>query len=164
MSTRVIKLKLLTQTDLVSVQTSARTFGEFKEEKVVKDLGIDWSSAKLIDRASKVSFDLDESVLPAINALMFVTPTKTKSGLIAYKEVKSLIKDFKAKGGYVPFNYTQATTAQLNEFWDSLNRVTEVVDESETCIRTPVYYESDLAELLTKDQLDSEAKELKEKF
>lgn len=119
---RVIKLKLLTQTDLVKVETSARTLGELKQESLVKALGIDWNNAKLIDRASKASFDLDESILPAIDALMFITPTKTKSGAdLLYKEVKAKIKEYKENGGVVDFNYTQATTAQLNEFWNKVS-------------------------------------------
>jgi len=128
MSTRVIKLKLLTQLELVKVVTDARTFAELKATPEVKALSIDWSSAKLIDRASKASFDLDEAVLPAIDALMFVTPTKTKSGIdLPYKEVKAKIKEYKDKGGVVNFNYTQATTVKLNEFWSSISIPSKVI-------------------------------------
>lgn len=126
-STRVIKLKLLKQLALVEVETSARTFGEFKAE--ISNLDIDWSSAKLIDRASKVAFELDEAVLPATDAVMFVMPTKSKAGAdLPYKDVKALVKDFKATGGNVPFNYTQATTGQLNSFWDTVKQQSDVVE------------------------------------
>lgn len=123
-SNRVIKLKLLTQTELVKVETSARTLAEFKLEPIVKELSIDWSSAKLIDRASKATFDLDESVLPAIDSLMFVTPTKTKSGALDYREAKAEVKKYKDNGGIVPFNYTTAGTSTLNEFLDSIGKST----------------------------------------
>lgn len=128
MSTRTIKLKLLTKLKLETIETSARTFGEFKAE--ITELDIDWTSSKLIDRASKASFDLDEAVLPAVDAVMFVMPTKSKAGAdLPYKVVKSYIKDFKAMGGNVPFNYTQATTKQLNKFWNSIESQEETVDE-----------------------------------
>lgn len=180
MSKRVIKLKLLTQTDLVKVETDARTLAEFKKDPQVEKLGINWSQAKLIDRASKASFDLDEAVLPAIDCLMFVTPTKTKSGAdLPYKEVKEKIKNFKANGGVVDFNYTQATTAQLNEFWNKVSKntakptvkqVQKVVEEvkKETLSKEivkevvkPSILIEDIAEVITKEQLDSEARSLK---
>ena len=139
MNSRVLKLKVLTQNELVKVETAARTFGELKKEAVVVELGIDWTSAKLIDRASKASFEIDEAVLPAIDAVMFVMPTKSKAGAnLSYKEVKELVKNFKANGGTVPFNYTQAPTEQLNKFWNSVKSVQEVTEEltSENCPET----------------------------
>lgn len=161
MSTRVIKLKLLTQNELVKVETSARTLAEFKAESVVKGLDIDWSSAKLIDRASKVSFDLDESVLPAVDSLMFVTPTKTKSGVYGYKEAKQLVKEYKEKGGNVPFNYTHASTEQLNNFLTAVQTLEEVIEDIEDEEFIAV---SEIAEVITNDELDAEARELKSKF
>ena len=128
MSTRTIKLKLLTKLALETVETSARTFGELKAE--IASLGIDWNSSKLIDRASKASFEMDDSVLPATDAIMFVMPTKSKAGAgLEYKDVKAKIKAFRANGGNVPFNYTQATTQQLNSFWDTVEAQAQVVNE-----------------------------------
>ena len=119
-TTRIIKLKLLTQVALVKVETSARTLAEFKAEPSVLELGIDWSGAKLIDRASKATFDLDEAVLPAIDSLMFVTPTKTKSGGCDYshKECLEIIKVYKNGGNAVPFNASRTSTTALNKFID----------------------------------------------
>jgi S-adenosylmethionine:tRNA-ribosyltransferase-isomerase (queuine synthetase) len=123
--------KLLTQSGLLKIESSARTFGELKEEPELKKLNIDWSSSKLIDKDSKVSFDLDESVLPAIKCLMFVTPTKTKSGQdLPYKEVKAKLKEYVANGGVLDFNYTQATTAKLNEAWNKVKGKTTVKPEA----------------------------------
>lgn len=116
MDTRTIKLKLLTQQELVKISTNVRTFGEFKKLEEVAALGIDWENSLLIDRASSTSFNLDEAVMPSVDSIMFVTPTKTKSGALSYKEAKEIIKEYKANGGYVPFNYTQATTKELNDF------------------------------------------------
>lgn len=128
---KTIKLKLLDRQDLVSINTEATTLGEFKNLSEVKELNINWEATKLIDRATKTSFDIDEAKLPTIDALFFVVPTKTKAGSLPYKEVKKKIKKYKKEGGEVPFNYTQATTQQLNDFWDSINK--EKVEEvSET--------------------------------
>ena len=127
---RTLKIKVLTQSELVKVETSARTFGEFKKEAIVAELGIDWTSAKLIDRASKATYEVDEAVLPATDAIMFVMPTKSKAGAdLSYKTVKDLIKTFKAHGGIVPFNYTQASTEQLNKFWNSVKDGKAAVEE-----------------------------------
>ena len=133
---RVIKLKVLSQSELVKVETSARTFGELKKEEAVAALGIDWTSAKLIDRASKASFEVDEAVLPATDAIMFVMPTKSKAGAdLPYKEVVAKINEFKAAGGVVPFNTVGKSTAKLNEFWNSVQATKSVSEElaSENC-------------------------------
>jgi hypothetical protein len=117
---KVIKLKLLDRENLVEIKTSARTFGEFKAEPEVEALSINWEASKLIDRATKSSFDLDESILPEVNSIMFVTPTKTKSGTRSYKEAKAFLKKYKEEGNTIPFNYTQATTQQMNDFIDMI--------------------------------------------
>ena len=127
---RVIKLKVLTQSELVKVETSARTFGELKKEAVVAALEIDWSSAKLIDRASKASFEVDEAVLPATDAIMFVMPTKSKAGAdLPYKEVVAKINEFKAAGGVVPFNTVGKSAVELNKFWNSVKSVQQATEE-----------------------------------
>jgi CRISPR/Cas system CSM-associated protein Csm2 small subunit len=180
---RTIKLKLLTQTALEVVETSARTFGEFKSE--ISNLGIDWTSAKLIDRATKASFEIDEAVLPSTDAVMFVMPTKSKAGAnLGYKEVKQLIKEYKDNGGIVPFNYTQATTEQLNKFWDSIKSIEEVIEETKDSEENIIYLapgntytlvveewrdidgyeEVELLDETTLEDLDDEAVELKQKF
>ena len=132
MTNRVLKLKVLTQSELVKVETSARTFGELKKEAVVAALGIDWSSAKLIDRASKASFEVDEAVLPATDAIMFVMPTKSKAGASYQAELRAKIKDLKEAGVEVPFNYTHATNSQMEAFLASV----ETVEEETPCTET----------------------------
>ena len=135
MTTRVIKLKVLTSTNVVTINTNVRTFGEFKNLPEVKSLGIDWSSAKLIDRATKASFELDEAVLPAVDCIMFHTPTKSKAGAdwskVAYKECKAEIKKLRDSGVYIPFNYTQASTSDLQKFLNDYyfaNEPTQIED------------------------------------
>lgn len=130
---RTIKLKLLTQNELVKVETDVRTFGEFKTE--ISNLGIDWSSAKLIDRASKVSFDVDSAILPAVDSIMFVMPTKSKAGASYQQELRAKIKQLKDDGMEIPFNYTHASNSQMEaflasvEFEEEAENGVEIVDE-----------------------------------
>ena len=129
---RTIKLKVLTSDKLVSIETSARTFAEFKAEQAVKDLNIDWSSATLIDRASKASFLVDDAVLPAINSIMFIMPTKSKAGgELSYKEAKEKILQYKEAGGDLKgFNFVGKSAKDLNEFLSSLSANTPVAAKS----------------------------------
>lgn len=188
MSLRVLKLKVLSQSELVKVETSARTFGELKKEQAVAALGIDWTSAKLIDRASKASFEVDEAVLPATDAIMFVMPTKSKAGAdLPYKEVVAKINEYKAAGGVVPFNTVGKTAAKLNEFWNSVQTTKSVSEElaSENCpeevlevitlkpgkyilqvegVEVEEIEEIQLVDETTLDDLEDEAQMLKGKF
>jgi polyhydroxyalkanoate synthesis regulator phasin len=111
---RVIKLKLMTQNSLVAVETDVLTLGEFKQVDAVRALEIDWSNAKLIDRASKASFDLDESRLPEVDSIMFVTPVKTKAGMLPYSEAKAQVKELIAEGKIESINWMGKTTEDLN--------------------------------------------------
>jgi len=117
---RTLSLKVLTQNSLVKVETDVRTLGEFKKETVVKGLEIDWANVKLIDRASKNSYEVEDAVLPSVNAILFIMPTKSKAGVYSYQEAKQLVKEYKSNGGKVPFNYTQASAIKLNEFLGSI--------------------------------------------
>lgn len=175
---RILKLKVLTQNELVKVETAARTFGEFKAE--VTNLGIDWSSVKLIDRASKATYEVDNAVLPSVDAIMFVMPTKSKAGAdLSYKDAKEAVKQYKMNGGNVPFNYTQASTEQLNKFLAGVQTTKEVAEEvneeevTEVIFLKPGVYtivvESDLEDVeeinlidfTTEEDLAAEAEELK---
>ena len=113
---RTLKLKLLTQADLVTIETEANTLKEFKNDPVVKDLNIRWEQAKLIDRETLASYELDDSILPVTNSIMFVTPIKTKSGVYTYKEGVAKIKEYWANGGAEKFNLIGASTETINEF------------------------------------------------
>lgn len=112
---RTIKLKIDGQEQLLVVKSSARTIGELKNEVT----SVNWKNTAVIDRASKNMLAVDESLLPAEECLLFVMPQKSKSGAyveLSYKEAKARVKELKNNGVTVDFNYTQATTARLNEF------------------------------------------------
>lgn len=111
---RTLKIKFPNvDTGLVSFITNAVTFGEFKQEAPDHD----WSKLQMVDRATKAIYVLDDAILPSVDSIMFVVPRDHKGGAeYPYKVAKTMIKDFIAEGGHVPFNYTQATTAKLNEF------------------------------------------------
>lgn len=180
MSLRTLKIKVLTQSELVKVETAARTFGEFKKEAVVAELGIDWSSAKLIDRASKATYEVDEAVLPATDAIMFVMPTKSKAGASYQAELRAKIKDLKNNGVEVPFNYTHASNTQMEAFLASQETVEEekpCTEELETITLKPGKYilqideyeieeenEVHLVDDTTLEDLDEEARLLMGKF
>jgi hypothetical protein len=165
---RTLSLKVLTQNSLVKVETDVRTLGEFKKETVVKGLEIDWANIKLIDRASKNSYEVEDAVLPSVNAILFIMPTKSKAGVYSYQEAKQLVKEYKSNGGEVPFNYTQASAVKLNEFLDSIE-VKGVEDEmvdtyTEPTIDAPEIEEIEKVEFIdptTLDDLNEEAKALK---
>lgn len=130
---RVIKLKLMTQNSLVAVETDALTLGEFKQVDAVRALEIDWSNAKLIDRASKASFDLDESRLPEVDSIMFVTPVKTKAGMLPYSEAKAQVKELIAEGKIEPINWMGKTTEDLNRIiydYDAAKGNFKVIDST----------------------------------
>ena len=180
MNSRVLKLKVLSQSELVKVETAARTFGELKKEEAVMALDIDWTSAKLIDRASKASFEIDEAVLPATDAVMFVMPTKSKAGASYQAELRAKIKQLKEDGVEVPFNYTHATNSQMEAFLASVETVEEktpCTEELEVITLKPGKYilqvdgydvkeveEIQLVDDTTLDDLEDEAQMLMGKF
>lgn len=183
MSTRIIKLKLLSQTELVKIETSARTLGDFKAEPSVKALNIDWNSSQLVDKVTKATFNLDEAVLPAVDCIIFHFPTKTKSGAWDYKSAKAEIKNLKEKGVEIPFNYTQATTTMLVDFvTEYYSRETVVISTTKVETVNPILEKqksviSDLTskldnsiskntivEVITKDDLQSEYNSIKDKL
>ena len=84
------KFKLLTQGDLFTYETEARTLGEFRNEiKNSTDLctkfgvrsGSDMSEIHLIERSTKTSYIMDNAVLPTNNALFFVSLSKSEGGV-----------------------------------------------------------------------------------
>jgi len=116
MSTRTIKLKLLTQVSLFAVETGVRTLGEFKLLPEVAALNLKWNQIKLIDRATKTSIELDEALLPNIDCIIFLSPTKTDSGMADRKDLYAQIANLKQLGVTIPFNPTQTSNAILEEF------------------------------------------------
>ena len=75
-STREVMLKLTSQKDVVKHQTSARTFEELK-----KEMGnIKWSGMRVVERATKVTLQAPDALLPAGDFVLFLVPEKVKSG------------------------------------------------------------------------------------
>ena len=175
---RTIKIKLLTQNQLHVVKTNATTFGELKKE--MSKLDIDWKDIQLIDRNTKASYVLDDSVLPVGDCFFFVMPTKSKHGCYAsmgYKELKQTIKQLREEGMHIPFNYTTATTSELRNFLMGLTkkekletrdnvitlkpgRYIVVVEESE--VGKEYIHVSRLVDATTLEDIEEEAISLKE--
>lgn len=184
MSTRIIKLKLLTQVQPVVIETSARTLEEFKNEPTVKELGIDWSSTKLINRANTAVFELDKAILPEIDSFMFVTPTKTKSGVeyvnwsftelrkecavrssvsVSHnptkKEMIAALEEDDAKKSGSELSGTSYTTTPVKGK-EVIQRV--IVLEEYKGVPVPADFNETFADFVTLEEVNKEAEELKE--
>ena len=81
---RTIRFKLLAS-NVIEMQSSARTFSELKREiSNNSNLAgkISFGSVQLIDKDTKAVFGaIDDAVLPEGDCLFFVVPLKTKSGI-----------------------------------------------------------------------------------
>jgi hypothetical protein len=87
MSKRTVTLKLTSQKDLVTHESSARTFGELKKELP----SIKWSGMRVVERTNKTTLQMPDAVLPATDFVLFLVPEKVKSGA-ASKKSKGLKK------------------------------------------------------------------------
>jgi len=168
MSTRILKLKLLTRLQLVTIETSVRNLGEFKELPEVKELNINWGQSKLVDRATQNTIELDTALLPNIDSILFISVTKTSSGVYTRSELYTIIKEYKQQGGVVNFNYTQTTTSKLQEFVSSISDTTKKVvtpEASNVSNKNSAVVEiSDLADFVTTNTLQKEAVEITSKL
>ncbi|NCD06247.1 MAG: hypothetical protein EOL97_09015 [Spirochaetia bacterium] len=133
---RTIRIKVGTKSSLINLTTSVSTVGELK--KLTSD--INWKNTVIVDKDTKNSLVLDNALLPATNCTLFVLPQKSKAGYtyLGYKEAKAKIKELKEKGVEIPFNYTQATTAAMNEFLEGREEVD--MPESQTLHLKPGKY------------------------
>ncbi len=91
---RKLKFKLLTQSDLFVLETDARTLGELRnlikgDSALMSKFGVpsssDLSELHLIERETKASYIDDKAVLPATDALFFVSLLKSKGGIFGEK-------------------------------------------------------------------------------
>jgi len=97
MQTRKIRLKLLTQVQIETIETSVRTFGELKD-LISKDSALNskvfegGSDIVMIDRDSKVEYGkMKDAILPSGDCILIVQPNKTKSGAeISLSDLSSL--------------------------------------------------------------------------
>jgi hypothetical protein len=78
MSKRKVIIKLTTQQKPIEHETNARTFGELKAELT----DIKWSGMRVVEKTNKTTLQMDESILPAGDFILFVVPEKVKSGAV----------------------------------------------------------------------------------
>ncbi len=167
---RTIKIKLTTQANPVSIETSASYLNEFKAEPKVQELNINWSNSKLIDMASKTTMELDNTVLPAGDAYFFVFPTKTSSGVDyskhSYSELRKICAT-KLRPGTISANPTKlAMITELNKLSNKSQPVksvtpTESIPVTKQAVNSGVIvYETITSETLTQEYKDI-AKKLK---
>lgn len=76
MNKRTVTLKLTSQKDVISFESSARTFGDLKKE--MKD--VKWDGMRVVERVSKNTLQMDDAILPGTDFLLFLVPEKVKSG------------------------------------------------------------------------------------
>ena len=164
---RTIKIKLTTQANPVSIETSATYLSEFKSEPKVQELGINWGASKLIDKDSKITMELDDTLLPAGDAYFFIFPTKTNSGsdynLMSYGDLRQLCARFLPKGTIsatpTKSEMIRALTSMDNEKSASKVNAAEVVKPVEE-VKEVILYNITTSETLTKEYEDI-AKRLK---
>lgn len=117
-SKRKVTLKLTTQKDLIHAESDARTFGELKKD--LKD--VKWTGMRVVERESKVTFQVDEAVLPAGDFTLFLVPEKVKSGKEKVKKLKNIAT--------ASYNELRSHASQLNKLKDAqiaMNGGTEVL-------------------------------------
>ena len=78
---RKIKIKSPDRQNLVTIETSAVTKGQLIEEINSSDLGISTANINFVDYHSDVTYSLDAAVLPGIDCLLLIVPTKTDQGI-----------------------------------------------------------------------------------
>ena len=164
---RTIKIKLTTQANPVSIETSATYLSEFKSEPKAQGLGINWGASKLIDKDSKITMELDDTLLPAGDAYFFVFPTKTNSGANynawSYGSLRQECARLLPKGTIsatpTKSEMIRALTSMDNEKSASKVNAAEVVKPVEE-VKEVILYNITTSETLTKEYEDI-AKRLK---
>lgn len=138
---RKISFKLLTQAQLESIDTAARTLGELKAEinRNQRLRGkIAFGEVQLIERETKATFgDIDEAILPATDCIMFVVPRKTKSGAIladlatmSLAQLKEHAQKLMDEDDDLYFDIDGVTAAELyDELYNHYERNPEVAEE-----------------------------------
>ena len=81
---RTIRIKSPDRQSLVVFRTSAVTRGELIKEINESELGISTANIDFVDYNSDVTYSLDGAVLPSIDCLLLIVPTKTSQGSFDY--------------------------------------------------------------------------------
>lgn len=79
---RKIKVKSPDRSDLVVFETNAVTKSDLLAQ--LSNVGISTNNINLVDYHSDVTYELDQAVLPAIDCLLLIVPTKTSQGALDY--------------------------------------------------------------------------------
>ena len=137
MSKRTVTLKLSTQRDLVTHESSARTFAELKRE--LSGI-VDFDNVKVIERSKKVTLEADDAILPATDFMVFVVPQKVKSGSVetlndintaTYNELRShgsYLNKSKNAGLDLSGNTEQIRTNIMDYYMSNTNTTSSVDD------------------------------------
>ena len=164
---RTIKVKLTTSAKPVSINTNATYLKEFKQEPSVRALNLNWDSIKLIDKDSKLSLELDDSLLPAGDGYLFCFPIKTKSGMnysdMSYGQLRKLCADRLPKGSISATPTKMEMIRTLNETPEFRN-----IEEPEQTPVNEIFEESKkdviLYEIVTSETLTEEYKSIEEQL
>ncbi len=81
---RKIRFKLLTQIQLETIESNARTFGELKQEVLNSEISdkIKFDGVQFIERETKAAYGaIADAILPQTDLLFYVQPLETKSGV-----------------------------------------------------------------------------------
>jgi len=140
---RNIKFKLLTQQQVETLTTDARTFGQMVEAINASDFAgkINLKGVKFIERETKVEYgSINDALLPVGDCLFFVTPVKTKSGAnvlpwedvdnMSYQELRTYGASLNTENN-AGIALTGKRTDILNAFrvyYDNLPKEEEVLD------------------------------------
>ena len=128
---REVVLKLTTQKDLVKHQSAASTFGQLKKElKQIK-----WSGMRVVERATKATFQMDDTVLPQGDFVLFLVPEKVKSGKKTSGGLEKLPKPIEDSS----YNECRSHMSFLNREKDAGLDVTGSTDDLR--LRLMEYYE-----------------------
>ena len=76
---RIVKIKTQSMNHMLEKETDARTFGELKQEFAGE---VDFNDMAVIDRATRVSYEFDDSVLPDGDFSLFLFVKNIKGGII----------------------------------------------------------------------------------
>ena len=183
---RKISFKLLTQSSLVSIETSARTFGELKTAVSEAGLGdaVSFANNQFIDKATKVAYSkIDDAVLPATECILFVVPLQTKSGVdvdsMTYLQVRDYVSELnKTQGAKISIIGSAETLRnKVKEFLGANEPVpsvdmkaclqaireacTTILDQVDVLESMPVSTPEEVAFSVTLKELQNEAENLK---
>ena len=161
---RKISIKLLTSDQLVTINSNATYLHEFKQESEVKNLNLNWKNIKLIDKTTKTSLELDNSVLPAGDCYLFCFPMKTKSGAsysdMSFSDLRKLCAARLPKGFISP-NPTKVEMIRVLTEQDAQNvnvPISREVEEIPTC--NCGHDTQHIIEVISEESLTDEASEI----